>query len=418
MTNDSPNALTIALPTSTFLPGMGGVEVGLHNIAARLTERGHRPILIIPAPNVADLRGTGWQLPYEIVSFPPKIWGLLRCWPALGLAVFDRFFAHLQGRYRFDFWHCTVGYPTGVALVHFSVCRMAVPHLVRCAGEDVQRLSALGYGARLKPSVDRLVRSWLTRADRLVAISESVAEEYVSLGASSEKIARIPNGVELERFRKPVDRAAVRQRLEIPEDVFLFLTVGRHHPKKNFAAVIRALAGMTRDTSPAIHALLIGLDVPKLRDVTEKHGIAERVHLHDQVGGDTPHGAQPRLPSDELVDIYLAADVFVFPSLMETFGIVLVEAMAAGLPVITAESPGCRDVVRKDRDGLVVNPGDDEALAQAMQTLATDRTLREDYSRRARARAQEFSWDSVVDQYTHLYQAGLEEFSSRRSENT
>ena len=85
MTNDSPNALTIALPTSTFLPGMGGVEVGLHNIAARLTERGHRPILIIPAPNVADLRGTGWQLPYEIVSFPPKIWGLLRLLAGAGV---------------------------------------------------------------------------------------------------------------------------------------------------------------------------------------------------------------------------------------------------------------------------------------------------------------------------------------------
>lgn len=415
MISERVEAMKIALPTSTFLPGMGGVEVGLHNIASRLAHRGHRPVLIIPATNYRALARTGWQLPYETISFPPKIWGVLRWWPALGLALFDRFFGRLQRHYHFHFWHCTVGYPTGVALVHFSHCYMAVPHLVRCAGEDVQRSPTLGYGARLRPSVDRLVRRWLSRADRLVAISESVADEYLSLGAPKENIARVPNGVEINRFQRTVDRGAVRRWLGVPEDAFLFLTVGRHHPKKNFASVIRALASITNRNSANVHALLVGRQVKKLRNLVRSLGLGERVHLHDQIGGDLPPGTHPKLPADELIEIYLAADAFVFPSLMETFGIVLVEAMAARLPIITADSPGCRDVVRSSSDGMVVTPGDDTALAYAMEALSTDRQMHEDYAQRSWARAQQFSWDSVVDQYAHLYQIGIEEFRTRRS---
>jgi glycosyltransferase involved in cell wall biosynthesis len=93
----------------------------------------------------------------------------------------------------------------------------------------------------------------------------------------------------------------------------------------------------------------------------------------------------------------------VLPSITETFGIVLVEAMAAGLPVITTDAPGCRDIIRKGKDGVMIpaqNPG---ALAGAMVRLTEDRDLLTNLSRKSLSRAEDFGWDSVVNRYEALY---------------
>ena len=71
-----------------------------------------------------------------------------------------------------------MGYPTGVALVHFARRRPGLAYLIRCAGEDIQRLPQIGYGARLDPAIDQIVRRLLPKSRMLVAISDTVAEEY------------------------------------------------------------------------------------------------------------------------------------------------------------------------------------------------------------------------------------------------
>ena len=112
----------------------------------------------------------------------------------------------------------------------------------------------------------------------------------------------------------------------------------------------------------------------------------------------------PQLPAPALVELYKASDAFVLPALIETFGIVLIEAMAAGLPVVTTDAPGCRDVIREGRDGMMVPHGDTDALARAMERLLNEPSLRHDYAARAAARAAEFDWDSVVGRYVALYE--------------
>ena len=175
-------ARTIALPISSFLPNLGGAEVGLHNIAGKLVDRGHRPVVMAPAPHAVRLVHEGWRLPYPVEAMPPKAWSLLRRAPWLGFWLLDRFFSAMQSRHGFDVWHCTMGYPTGVALIHFAQRRPDIRYVIRCAGEDIQRDPDIGYGARLDPKVDSLVRSYLPRAQMLTAISDSVADEYRALG--------------------------------------------------------------------------------------------------------------------------------------------------------------------------------------------------------------------------------------------
>ncbi|MBF0625201.1 MAG: glycosyltransferase family 4 protein [Magnetococcales bacterium] len=409
---DEARPLRVALPTSTFLPSTGGVEVGLHNIARRLLGAGHAPVVIASAPQVRALQQEGWRLPYPVLAFPPRIWGVLRRWPGGGYWLLERFFDRLQRRHRFDFWHGTMGYPVGVALARWAARGAGVPHLVRCAGEDIQQQPEIGYGLRLDPAIDAQVIRWLPRAQRLVAITDSVAAEYRALGVAEARIARVPNGVDLERFARPVERAAVRRRWGIPPGALLFLAVGRNHPKKDFPTLVRAAGLLKAAGGIAFRVVLVGQGMTALASLIGSLGLEEEVLTVPDLGAAVRGEGILELPPAELVDLYRAADLFVFPSLVETFGIVLVEAMAAGLPVITTDAPGCRDVVRGGRDGVLVPPGRPEALARAMGDLARDERLRAHWADRSRHRAADFSWDRVVEEYVGLYRRGMAEYDS------
>ena len=393
----------VAMPISSFLPNLGGAEVGLHNIACKLIDRGRRPVVMAPASHVQRLRQEDWRLPYEVRALPPKAGSLLRRAPALGFFVLDRYFAWVQARYRFDCWHCTVGYPMGVALVHFARRRDDVHYLIRCAGEDLQRDPEIGYGVRLDPAVDRIVRELLPQAQMVIAISDSVAEEYRAIGVPDARIRDVPNGVDLARFDRPIDRSAVRRAHGLDPDAFLFLSVGRNHPKKNYGRLIEAVARLAGDTDRPFQLQIVGNGVPELTEQLNGLGLSGHIKLADQIGGAEAGNGVPWLPASALVELYRAADAFVFPSLIETFGIAIVEAMAAGLPVIVGDSPGCRDIVRRGHDGIAVPARDPTALAAAMSTLMSDDGVRRAYAAKAKARARDFSWDTVVDAYTALY---------------
>jgi glycosyltransferase involved in cell wall biosynthesis len=395
--------LAIAMPTSSFLPNLGGAEVGLHNIASRLAARGHRPVVMAPRPHVVALREGAWDLPYEVVPFPPKIFGVMGRWPGFGMWLLDRFFARQQHRYDFDVWHGTMGYPVGVALAHYAIPRR-IPHVVRCAGEDIQRTPEIGYGARLDPRVDVLVRDWLPRTQRLVAISQTVADEYRALGVSEARISAIPNGVDLERFAGEWGRVETRRRLGISPEETVFLAVGRNHRKKNLVALVSGAAALIRRGRADFRIIVAGSGCDELQAVAAAQGIGERFIALPEV---RPERGATRLPADELVRLYKAADVFVFPSLVETFGIVLVEAMAAGLPVITTDGPGCRDIIRSGTDGLMVPVTDDGTALGESMTRMLDLAVRAEYVEKSKSRAKGFSWDTVVDLYLTLYRDAI-----------
>lgn len=402
-THSMNKTLRVALPISSFLPSLGGMEIGLHNIASRLSERGHRPVVIAAATYMRRLKKEKWDLPYEVIAFPPKLLAHLHRHPRLGFFLFDQFFSWLQRRYAFDVWHVTMGYPVGVAMVHFAQQRPDVRYLIRCAGDDIQVAPNIGYGMRLNPAIDRLVRDYLPRSQMLIAISDSVAKEYRNLGTPGDAIRFVPNGVDLERFASSNDWALTRAEFGLDQGAFLFLSVGRNHPKKNYRTLIRAAQKLRAMTDKPFLVAIAGRGVEELDPDIAASGYPP-VHLIPEIGDERAAGKVPAMPGQKLVNLYQSADAFVFPSLMETFGIAIVEAMAAGLPILVVDSAGCRDIVRGGRDGLLVPPEDPEAIAMQMYRLMSDAALRNDYAVRARSRAQNFSWDAVVGRYVDLYQ--------------
>ncbi|MBT4039764.1 MAG: glycosyltransferase family 4 protein [Rhodospirillales bacterium] len=402
--------LTVGLPTSTFLPSLGGVEVGLHRIATGLIERGCNPVIFTASQHISRCQEIGWSLPYPVVPFPNKVFGILRRWPALGFLLLDRFFETQRQRWSIDVWHGTMGFPIGVALSHFASTKPNIPHLIRCCGEDIQIQQDIGYGLRLDPKIDNLVQTWLPKAQSMVAITESVADEYQAIGISDTNIARIPNGVDTERFQSGPNQEQVRSQHNIPIDSPMVLTVGRNHPKKNYRSLIN-IAVQVRKRERYCCFVVVGRDASALQTEISDAGVADMFRLLESFGEDNLAGQNlPSLPVQSLVDIYRAADVFLFPSLIETFGIVIVEAMAAGLPVITSDAPGCRDIIRHGRDGIMVDPLDVNKITSSLIDVLDSPRLSQELSDRSKARANDFDWNSVIDRYMEHYRSLIDAY--------
>ena len=394
--------LIVAMPIGSFLPAQGGAEVGLHNIALRLIEKGHRPIIITSYTHYKLLKKKKWILPYKVISLPPGASSFLELNQKLGFFIYDTYFKYVQWRFEIDIWHVTIGYPLGVAMTHYAK-NNKVKYLIRCVGEDIQSIPNINYGMRLNKKKNDIINYYLPKSKNLVAISDSVASEYIKLKIPESSIKYIPNGVDIERFSKKINRKKIREKYEIHNDTFLFLSVSRNHPKKGFEVLLKSIVLLKKVVSNNFKVLFVGKNVSLLKYKVNELGINENVILHDEVKIENNIGnANLQFPSSSLVDIYKMSDCFVLPSLIETFGIVLIEAMASGLPIITTNAQGCRDIIRNGKDGIMVDTNDAVGLSQAMQLMMSSK-IKDKYSSLSYARVLSFSWDNVVEKYIKLY---------------
>lgn len=394
--------LYIAMPTPSFLPNMGGMEVGLHNIATRLALRGHKPHVIIPASQYKALKKSGIETSYEIDPFWPKMSSLTEKFPTLGLYLHGFYFKAYQHNHKPDIWHNTMIYPTGTGL-YFGL-RNQVPALARAAGNDIQINEEADYGIRRHKAVDRLIRKWGHGLPAYVAITNTVRAEYEALGIKSNNIFSIPNGVDLNRFKIARDRPYIEKRYGIPQDKFLFLSVGRNHIKKNYNFLLDSFAELIKQNPRCTATLAIaGHDSLKLKERVTALGLKEHVFLIENIGLDDAGSSVLDLPHHDLVQLYKSADCFVFPSLIETFGIAIIEAMAAGLPCLISDAPGCRDITENGQYALTFDPHDPIALALHMGLMINDPAVQITWRKKSMIRAAQYDWDHIVDQYEELY---------------
>lgn len=209
-----------------------------------------------------------------------------------------------------------------------------------------------------------------------------------------------------------MDRSKTRARYGIDDNDLLFLGVGRNHKKKNYITTIKAAALLKRIAKKAFKVMIVGASVEELDTFVKEMGCEDVIRLVSAAEVQQNEN-EIELPAKKLVEIYKSADVFVMPSIMETFGIVLVEAMAAELPIITANVPGCKDVVRASKDGIIIDdPLDSKELCAQMARFLDDVELRKHFAQNSKERAEDFSWDSIVGDYVALYENEIRRFSN------
>jgi len=237
-------------------------------------------------------------------------------------------------------------------------------------------------------------------ADRLVAANPVERAQLARiLGADFERIRVIPCGVDLELFR-PGDVRQARARLGL-DAARVLLFVGRLAPIKGLATLLKALAAAKANGLGRADVRLVVVGGDK-----EEHWDAERARFRRMAAdlGVAPwvdfRGPQPQ---DQLPDYYAAADVCLMPSLYESFGMVALEAMACGVPVVGSRVGGLAVTVQDEVTGLLVPEGDVQALSGAIAHLLEDEGCRRRLGVRAAEWARGFGWPCIARAVTELY---------------
>jgi glycosyltransferase involved in cell wall biosynthesis len=219
----------------------------------------------------------------------------------------------------------------------------------------------------------------------VVAISTYARRLMLELGVDSGRIVDIPNGVDIERFRRKV-KPDLKGRLGILPDSKVVLSVGRDHPQKAYDAGIRAFARIARER-PGWHYVIVGSGTGKWQSLVAELGLDGRVLLCEGLQG------------DDLVGVYQQADIFFSPSVWELMPLVVLEAMAAGLPLVVTNVSGSQDLVKTGVNGFVVEPGELGEMAEALRLLIENGEMRRSTGAENLERSGNYSWDHIGRMY-------------------
>ncbi|MDO8473598.1 MAG: glycosyltransferase [Dehalococcoidia bacterium] len=269
-----------------------------------------------------------------------------------------------------------------------------VPHLTTF--HTLGRLKTLNHETEPEPELrlsteERVVR----QADRVLALTEIEKSQLIALyGTEANRISVVPGGIDLGVFRRH-NRDNARKALGLDTDERIVLYVGRMEPLKGVDILIKALAQMSG--VERLRCLAVGGnsnddgEVAELRNLAESAGVASRMTFL----GPVEH--------EKLPLYYSAAEVTAVPSRYESFGLVALESLACGTPVVASDVGGLPTIVRDGHNGLLVPRFEPSGFAASLSRVLLDSSLRNCLSARATATTGEFSWGGIVPRILDLY---------------
>ncbi len=389
--------MNILMMTNTFTPHVGGVARSIEAFTAEYRKRGHRVLVIAPEfKNMPENEVDVIRIP-AIQNFNGSDFSVVLSTPGYLTEAIKKF--------EPDIVHSHHPY-----LIGGTALRLAIPHklpLVFTHHTMYEQYTHYVPGdlEALKRFVIQLSTRYANLCNQVFAPSESVASVLRRRGVVA-RIDVVPTGVNLEKFARG-SGAGFRAAMDIPENAFVVGHVGRLAPEKNLEFLAKTISGFLKSEKRA-HFLVIGRGPSEdtIRKIFSREGMADRLHTL----GILKH---PLLAS-----AYRAMDVFAFASKSETQGMVLTEAMAAGIPVVALDAPGAREVVVDHRNGRLLHSETIEEFSSALQWVAAlSSEQMQQLKQAAENRAKEFSMERSADKALTLYENLLDkEFFGRHKE--
>ena len=337
--------MRILMMTNTYFPVVGGIEQSIYSFSEEFKSLGHEVLIVSPAFEGMPMEEPG------VIRIPAfqKVSG----------TIFSINFptSELLTRYMKDFEPDIVHSHTPFFMGDFAL-RLSRQHAIPLVftyhtmfEQYVHFLPVQNEGT--KRFMVKYAAGYANLTDQVIAPSESVRDILLKRGVKTP-MEVVPTGVDLERFLK-ADGKAFRQRNQIPIDAKVIGHAGRLAPEKNLEFLINCMVDALKK-DPKVHALIVGLGPAEkmIKDIFKQAGLEKRLHLTGV------------LHYQHLVDAYFAMDVFAFTSLSETQGMVLVEAMAAGVPVVALDAPGARDIIKDYHNGRLLSQMDQKSFVDAL----------------------------------------------------
>jgi glycosyltransferase involved in cell wall biosynthesis len=368
--------MRIALFTETFLPKVDGIVTRLRHTVEHLERGGDQVLVFSPDGGLTEYMGakifgvSGFPLPL----YPELKLALPR--PAIGEALRD---------FQPDLIHVVNPAVLGLAGLFYAKA-WSIPLVASYHTHLPQYLQHYGLGL-LEGLLWELLKAGHNQAQLNLCTSTAMRRELSTHGI--ERVDLWQRGVDTELFQPHLASTEIRKLLSQGQpEAPLLLYVGRLSAEKEIERIKPVLEAI-----PDAHLALVG-DGPH-RSALEKH-----------FTGTSTHFVGYRVGKD-LAAAFASADAFVFPSRTETLGLVLLEAMAAGCPVVAARSGGIPDIVEDGVNGYLFNPQDEQGAIAATQRLLAHPEERDTLRRNARREAERWSWAAATQQLRNYYQKVL-----------
>ncbi|MDP1646147.1 MAG: glycosyltransferase family 1 protein [Thiobacillus sp.] len=369
--------LRIAVVTETYPPEVNGVAMTLGRLVNGLQVRNHQVQLIRPRQHADDL-------PQPTSTFSehlqrgialPRYEGLKMGLPAKAALT------HLWTRQRPDVVQIATEGPLGwSALAAANKLRLPVASDFHTNFHSYS--SHYGFGL-LRRAIVAYLRKFHNKAAVTLVPTEGIRRELLAYGY--ENIEIIGRGVDTQLFHSGRREPSLRARWGVNDNETVALYVGRLAAEKNLALVFRAFDAM-REAHPATRLVLVG-DGPERTSWQAKR--PDAIFCGTQIG-------------EALAAHYACGDIFLFPSLTETWGNVTIEAMASGLAVVAYDCAAAEEVIRHSENGLKAPPEDEAAFIVQAVSLAPAAALQRRLGSAAAARAAQLSWDTIIDSFERV----------------
>lgn len=366
--------MRIALFTETFLPKVDGIVTRLRYTVEHLQRQGDQVLIFSPDGGLTEYKGARI---YGVSGFP------LPLYPELKLALPRPAIGEALEAFQPDIIHVVNPAVLGLAGLYYGKA-LKVPLLASYHTHLPQYLQHYGLGM-LEGLLWELLKAMHNQAQLNLCTSTAMVEELTAHGI--ERVELWQRGVDTETFQPELASREMRSHLSQGHpDSPLLLYVGRLGAEKEIDRIKPVLEAI-----PGARLALVG-DGP-YRQELEKHFDGTATHFVGYLAG------------KELASAYASADAFVFPSRTETLGLVLLEAMAAGCPVVAARSGGIPDIVEDGVNGFLFDPSDEGGAIAATQRLLSHQEERETLRQNARREAERWGWAAATRQLQKYYRS-------------
>lgn len=386
--------MRICMFTNTYLPHVGGVARSVSILARDLEKMGHRLLIIAPEfaepgsresdeqvvrlPAIQNFNGSDFS-----VSVPIPF--MLR--EAVNEFQPDIVHSHHPFLLGDSALRTARSFQMPIVFTHHTLYEQYT-HYVPFDSEVMKRF------------VVQLSTKYANMCDRIIAPSQSIADLIISRGVK-RPVTEIPTGVDIEFFKKG-DGRSFRQSAGIPADAFVIGHVGRLAPEKNLSYLARAASRcLTANKNARFLVVGDGRSRKTMQDIFETDKVQSRVIFTGNKAG------------EELRDAYRAMNLFVFSSKSETQGMVLAEAMAAGLPVVALDASGVREVLKDGKNGRLL-PGNASVqdFAATTESIMQDAATLQAYAQNAQKTAEHFSRTICAQKMVDLYKNAMRHYAT------
>ncbi len=382
--------MKIALIPGAFFPAPGGAQVQVHNLANKLIDS--KVEVDCYLFDKTNLTNNKYKI-YILNRFILSITFLLKYYFNFEFLYFLKLYlSKIIKLNDYDLWHFNFLNYKSLLLIKI-LKKLNQKIIVTFQGVDIQIETEIDYGYRLDKKYDQFLKEIVFEVDKFTCLSETIKNDLKKIGISEGKLILIPNAVDLKKFENYKSNSRQKNK------ILKLITVARYSPKKKGFDLLPKLSKKLIDAKIKFQWTILGKNTSEL----SKYDIIKQNSSYFKILDDVTNFKDEYLPSKDLIMEYMESDLYVNLSRIESFGITFVEALAAGIPIISFDTKGANEIIINNYNGFIVKEGEIEKFGEKIQDIHNKPELIEKLKVGINETALKYDLNLVTKKFLNIY---------------